>query len=78
MANFSTHLTGAVITSSLTVAYFFNDGFVDEPINIIPLSVFGVIGGFLPDIDSDNSTSARYAFSFFGNRINGFYRYRII
>ena len=64
MANFSTHLTGAVITSSLTVAYFFNDGFVDEPINLIPLSILGVIGGFLPDIDSDNSTSARYVFNF--------------
>tara|TARA_Y100000588_G_C13938982_1_gene789183 strand:+ start:130 stop:792 length:663 start_codon:yes stop_codon:yes gene_type:complete len=63
MANFSTHLTGAVITSSLSSVYLFNADFVDESINLIPLSVLGVIGGFLPDIDSDHSTSARYVFN---------------
>jgi hypothetical protein len=63
MANFNTHLSGAVTISALSTGFLFNSNFVDNPIELIPCSLLGVVGGFLPDIDSDNSTSARYAFN---------------
>ncbi len=63
MANFNTHLTGAVTISALSTGFLFNSNFIDNPIELIPCSLLGVVGGFLPDIDSDNSTSARYAFN---------------
>ena len=63
MANFNTHLIGATITSSITTGYLFNAD-LEKPLEIIPFAFLGVVGGLLPDIDSDNSTSARLAFNF--------------
>ncbi len=61
MADFKTHLIGGVATSSFATGYFFNSG-LGKPLEIIPLVTLGVIGTFLPDIDSDNSTSLRLVF----------------
>ena len=64
MANFNIHLTGAIITSTLTTGYLITQG-LENPLEIIPFATLGVAGGFLPDLDSDNSTSVRYVFNFF-------------
>ena len=61
MADFKTHLIGGVATSSFATGYFYNSG-LGEPLEIIPFVTLGVIGTFLPDIDSDNSTSLRLVF----------------
>jgi len=63
MANFNTHLMGATITTAITTGYLINEG-MENPIGFIPFAALGIAGGFLPDLDSDNSTSARYVFNF--------------
>ena len=61
MANFKTHLIAGVITSSFATGYLYNSG-LEKPIEVLPFITLGVIGTFLPDIDSDNSTSLRIVF----------------
>ena len=56
MANFNTHLTVAVTTSGLASATLLSAAHIDFN-SALWLWFLGTIGGLLPDIDSDNSTS---------------------
>ena len=58
MANFQTHFNVASFTSAIGATTMFYSGLVDKTETILLFSA-GVIGGILPDIDSDNSTPAR-------------------
>ncbi len=64
MANFNTHLNYAAIASSLAATALLSAGNI-QPITALWLTFLGTIGGLLPDIDSDNSTSMRTLFSLF-------------
>lgn len=64
MANFKTHLNVAAATTCLTAATLL----AAEHINLttaLGLWFLGTIGGLLPDIDSDNSTSLDIIFNLF-------------
>lgn len=56
MANFNTHLNVAVISSGLASAALLSATHIDFN-SALWLWFLGIIGGLLPDIDSDNSTS---------------------
>ncbi len=64
MANFNTHLNVAVITTGLCSAALLSVGHIDLN-SALGLWFLGVIGGLLPDIDSDNSTSLDTLFNLF-------------
>ncbi|MDD1827911.1 metal-dependent hydrolase [Photobacterium sp. DNB23_23_1] len=68
MANFNTHLGTAALTSSLAATALLSAGHI-VPITALWLMLLGTIGGLLPDIDSDNSTSMSTLFRFFGGLI---------
>ncbi|MDX1300779.1 metal-dependent hydrolase [Photobacterium sp.] len=61
MANFSTHLNCAAIASGLAATALLSAGNI-QPITALWLAFLGSIGGLLPDIDSDNSTSMKTLF----------------
>jgi len=64
MANFKTHFNVAAITTGLTAAVLLSA----EHINLntaLGLWFLGTVGGLLPDIDSDNSTSLDIIFNLF-------------
>ncbi|MEZ9768649.1 hypothetical protein AB4328_13830 [Vibrio breoganii] len=65
MANFNTHLGTAALTSSLAATALLSAGHI-VPITALWLILLGTIGGLLPDIDSDNSTSMSTLFRLFG------------
>jgi len=65
MANFQTHFTGATVTASLAASTILSLNIVDKS-QILPLWLFAVVGGLMPDIDSDDSTSIRLIFNLFG------------
>lgn len=62
MANFHTHLTIATVTSGFAALLCLR---VNEITNEDALSYFaaGVVGGILPDVDSDNSTAIKLIFN---------------
>ena len=64
MANFNTHLNVATITTGLSAAVLLSAGHI-ELNSALWLWFLGVIGGLLPDIDSDNSTSLDTIFNLF-------------
>ncbi|MEH6453009.1 MAG: metal-dependent hydrolase [Psychromonas sp.] len=64
MANFNTHLNVATVATGLTSAVLLTAGHIDLN-NALWLWFLGVIGGLLPDIDSDNSTSLDTLFNLF-------------
>lgn len=64
MANFNTHLNIAVVSTGLTAAVLLSAGHISLN-NAIWLWFLGTIGGLLPDIDSDNSTSLDILFNLF-------------
>ena len=67
MANFTTHFNVAAFISAVGAGTMFYSGFVDKPEATL-LFAGGVIGGILPDIDSNNSTPTKimqYVFSNF-------------
>lgn len=68
VANFKTHLGTAALTSSLAATALLSAGHV-VPIIALWLMLLGTIGGLLPDIDSDNSTSMATLFRLFGGLI---------
>ncbi|MGJ8582062.1 MAG: metal-dependent hydrolase, partial [Psychromonas sp.] len=64
MANFNTHLNTAVIVTGLGAATLLSAGHTDLN-GALWLWFLGSIGGLLPDIDSDNSTSLDTIFNLF-------------
>ena len=64
MANFNTHLNVATITSGLASATLLSATHIDFN-SALWLWFLGTIGGLLPDIDSDNSTSLDTIFGMF-------------
>lgn len=68
VANFNTHLGTAALTSSIAATALLSAGHV-VPITALWLMLLGTIGGLLPDIDSDNSTSMQTLFRIFGGLI---------
>ena len=64
MANFNTHLNVATITSGLASATLLSATHIDFN-SALWLWFLGTIGGLLPDIDSDNSTSLDTIFTIF-------------
>jgi len=64
MANFNTHLNTAVIITGLASATLLSAGHIDLK-GALWLWFLGSIGGLLPDIDSDNSTSLDTIFNLF-------------
>lgn len=65
MANFKTHLIGATLVSGAAATAAVAVGLV--PFSQAPILFgLGVAGGLLPDIDADNSTPVRLAFSLLG------------
>lgn len=68
MANFNMHIGTAALTSSLAATAFLSAGHI-APITALWLMFLGTMGGLLPDIDSDNSTSMSTLFRLFGGMI---------
>ena len=64
IANFNTHLNTAVIITGLGSATLLTAGHIDLS-GALWLWFLGSIGGLLPDIDSDNSTSLNTIFNLF-------------
>ncbi|WP_063668734.1 metal-dependent hydrolase [Aliivibrio fischeri] len=64
MANFSTHLNVAALTSGAASAALLSANHIDLD-TALWLWFLGTIGGLLPDIDSDNSTSLDIIFNLF-------------
>ena len=64
MANFNTHLNTAVIITGLSSATLLSADHIDLN-GALWLWFLGSIGGLLPDIDSDNSTSLDTIFNLF-------------
>ena len=64
MANFNTHLNVAIISSGLASATLLSATHIDFN-SALWLWFLGIIGGLLPDIDSDNSTSLDTIFAMF-------------
>jgi len=64
MANFNTHLNTAVMITGLASATLLSAGHIDLN-GALWLWFLGSIGGLLPDIDSDNSTSLDTIFNLF-------------
>ncbi|WP_163921931.1 metal-dependent hydrolase [Photobacterium sp. Alg240-V54] len=62
MANFSTHFTVAAIVSGLTATTLLSADHISPSIALW-MTFFGTIGGLLPDIDSDHSTSMKALFT---------------
>ncbi|NWH05600.1 metal-dependent hydrolase [Desulfobacter latus] len=63
MANFKTHLTVASIGSSMAATMLFASA-VASPQEVVLYVILGVVGGLLPDIDSDSSLTVRLLFTF--------------
>ncbi|WP_019615697.1 metal-dependent hydrolase [Psychromonas ossibalaenae] len=64
MANFKTHLNTAAVTTGLASSALLSAGHIDLN-NALWLWFIGTVGGLLPDIDSDNSTSLDSIFTLF-------------
>ncbi len=62
MANFQTHLTCAVVSSSLAASAALSFQLVNQQ-EVIALWLIGTFGGILPDVDSDNSTAMKIIFT---------------
>lgn len=65
MANFQTHLSVATVTSALAASTAISLQLVNQS-EVIALWALGVLGGLLPDIDSDDSTALRLVFNLLG------------
>lgn len=64
MANFKTHLNGAIAVSSIGSIVAIQTQ-IASPIEGFIFFIFGVVGGILPDIDSDSSIPLKFlSFSF--------------
>lgn len=63
MADFKTHFTVASIGSSIAATMLFASAMA-SPQEVLLYFILGVVGGLLPDIDSDNSVTVRLLFTF--------------
>ncbi|SFV74750.1 hypothetical protein MNB_SM-3-1465 [hydrothermal vent metagenome] len=61
MANFEQHLNGAVVATGVAIVPLHSAGLLNVSESMIVLSL-GIIGGVLPDIDSDTSKPVQIAF----------------
>jgi hypothetical protein len=62
MANFRTHVLGAALVMSLPAAALAASGLL-HPWQALQVFFIGVVGGLLPDVDSDNSYPIQIAFT---------------
>lgn len=69
MANFKTHLTVASIGSSIAATMLFA-ATMASPQEVLLYVILGVVGGLLPDIDSDSSLTVRLLFTFIATLIS--------
>lgn len=69
MAAFKTHLTVASIGSSMAATMLFAST-VASPQEVLLYVILGVVGGLLPDIDSDSSLTVRLLFTFVATLIS--------
>ncbi len=68
MANFQTHLGGAALGGGLVASGILATGVVNLP-QAITGWLLVMLGGLLPDIDSDHSNVVRGLFSVFGGMV---------
>jgi hypothetical protein len=66
MADFKTHLAVATAASLLSSTYLFTTSTLLTSLDWLLLFVLGMLGGILPDIDSDHSTPTRLLFNLLG------------
>ncbi|HEY7866299.1 MAG TPA: hypothetical protein VIC51_09880, partial [Psychromonas sp.] len=64
MANFNTHFNVAAISTGLASAVLLSAGHININ-SALWLWCLGTIGGLLPDVDADNSTSLDIVFNIF-------------
>ena len=69
MADFKTHLTVASLFSSISSTMLLASAMA-TPQEVLLYFTFGVVGGLLPDIDSDSSLSVRLLFTFIATVIS--------
>ena len=69
MADFKTHLTVASIGSSIAATILLASA-VASPQEVLLYFILGVVGGLLPDIDSDSSLTVRLLFTFIATLIS--------
>lgn len=69
MADFKTHLTVASIGSSIAATMLLASA-VASPQEVLLYFILGVVGGLLPDIDSDTSLTVRLLFTFIATLIS--------
>jgi len=77
MANFQTHFNVAAFGSAIGASIAYYSSLVDKPEAILLFSA-GIIGGILPDIDSDNSTPTKIMQYIFANLISLFVLFKYI
>jgi len=77
MANFQTHFNVASFVSAIGAGSLYYSGLVDKPESTL-LFIGGIIGGILPDIDSDNSTPTKIMQYLFANLISFFVLFKYI
>ncbi|WP_281560299.1 metal-dependent hydrolase [Thalassomonas sp. RHCl1] len=65
MANFSTHISASIITSSVLGTVVLATKIAPMPESLL-LIVIGALSGLLPDLDADDSTSIGWLFSILG------------
>jgi hypothetical protein len=61
MASFEQHMNGAAVASGVMVVPLHSSGLLDVKQSLLLLTL-GVLGGILPDLDSDNSRPVQTAF----------------
>ena len=77
MANFQTHFNVAAFGSAVGAGTMYYAGLVDKA-DATLLFAGGIIGGILPDIDSDNSTPTKIMQYVFANLISFFVLFKYI
>ncbi len=77
MANFQTHFNVAAFGSALGAGTMYYAGLVDKA-DATLLFAGGIMGGILPDIDSDNSTPTKIMQYVFANLISFFVLFKYI
>jgi len=77
LANFQTHFNVASFVSALGAGTMYYAGLIDKSEATL-LFVGGIVGGILPDIDSDNSTPTKIMQYIFANLVSFFVLFKYI